>query len=194
MKSIAAAMALLFLLPAAAAYGEGVRMVKSAKLDLSYHRESSDEPHVLTATVTNKSDMTIAFISHNDFLARNGWRLSITGPGGDFANPPPPGAIVFLEPEHCIVLEPGKSYTKRYCIASALCRSKERSQCSNLASTPGKYAASLSYTFDPSMLDAGKNPLPGTDDTRAKWQKLLNKAYFVESMSSPQLRFSVEKK
>ncbi|MDQ7823683.1 MAG: hypothetical protein RDV48_12870 [Candidatus Eremiobacteraeota bacterium] len=206
MKSFTAALALFLSLLSAGAYGEELRTVKTAKLDLKYYRSSPGESpakgelhvqgdsHVLVATVTNTSGRTIAFISHYEFIPQHGWKLKITGPGGDYATPPPPGVVMPLRPEHCIVLKPGKSYSKRYAVSSALCYSGNRSSHSSLGATAGSYTASISYTFSPSMISAARGPAPqGATGSGEEWQKLFKEACFVEAMASPAVRFTVEK-
>lgn len=177
------------------AFGDDIRTTGNARLDLSFKYEG--EAPILLATVTNTGSEKIAFITHWDFLDYHGWKLTIKGPGGEYMIPPPPGAIVFLGPEHFVILKPGQSQTKKYSISSALSHGGQK----RLESTPGTYQASISYSFNKKRLPvqgggAGEKPLQFADgvlpDNGPAWQKLIKEVYFVDSMSSKTVQFTIK--
>jgi len=189
MRFLTASLIVLACLWPAGAGGETVKTTTDARLELTYVENHKGEPHVLLATVTNRGRRTIACMKHLDYLAIHGWKLTIAGPGGDYAVPPPPGPSVIPGPEHFVVVRPGESVTTMYGISSALCCGPGRKTPAALASTPGSYRAALTYSFSPGMLP-GQGSL-STGGNSPGWQKLVREAFFVQSMESMPVRFTI---
>ncbi len=191
MRFVMVFLVILACLSPAGARGETIKTTGDARLDLKYVAHHDGDPHVLLATVTNTGREKIAYVTHESNLTFHGWKLVITGPGGEFAVPPPPGPAIINAPEHFMILKPRESVTRAYKISSALCCGPGRDTCRALASTPGTYQASLAYSFSPAMLPGHGGLSPA--GTRPGWQKLVQELFFIQSMESKPVRFSIQK-